>query len=146
MNTARQSPRFYLTHESKKLDKVVVTASKVKFYYKGDTLVYNADAFKLAEGSMLDALIQQLPGVELRDDGQIFVNGRKVDELMLNGKHFFNDNRQLMLQNLGAYTVKDVQIYNKRSRISELAGANLDRGAYVMDVKMKKTVLGRSQH
>ena len=142
MNTARQSPRFYLTHESKKLDKVVVTASKVKFYYKGDTLVYNADAFKLAEGSMLDALIQQLPGVELRDDGQIFVNGRKVDELMLNGKHFFNDNRQLMLQNLGAYTVKDVQIYNKRSRISELAGANLDRGAYVMDVKMKKQFLG----
>ena len=118
----------------------------MKFYYKGDTLVYNADAFKLAEGSMLDALIQQLPGVELRDDGQIFVNGRKVDELMLNGKHFFNDNRQLMLQNLGAYPVKDVQIYNKRSRISELAGANLDRGAYVMDVKMKKTVLGRSQH
>lgn len=142
MNTARQSPRFYLTHESKKLDEVVVTASKVKFYYKGDTLVYNADAFKLAEGSMLDALIQQLPGVELRDDGQIFVNGRKVDELMLNGKHFFNDNRQLMLQNLGAYTVKDVQIYNKRSRISELAGANLDRGAYVMDVKMKKQFLG----
>ena len=114
----------------------------MKFYYKGDTLVYNADAFKLAEGSMLDALIQQLPGVELRDDGQIFVNGRKVDELMLNGKHFFNDNRQLMLQNLGAYTVKDVQIYNKRSRISELAGANLDRGAYVMDVKMKKQFLG----
>ena len=142
MNTARQSQRFYLTHESKKLDEVVVTASKVKFYYKGDTLVYNADAFKLAEGSMLDALIQQLPGVELRDDGQIFVNGRKVDELMLNGKHFFNDNRQLMLQNLGAYTVKDVQIYNKRSRISELAGANLDRGAYVMDVKMKKQFLG----
>ena len=142
MNTARQSPRFYLTHESKKLDEVVVTASKVKFYYKGDTLVYNADAFKLAEGSMLDALIQQLPGVEQRDDGQIFVNGRKVDELMLNGKHFFNDNRQLMLQNLGAYTVKDVQIYNKRSRLSELAGANLDRGAYVMDVKMKKQFLG----
>ena len=135
-------PTVYLTHESKKLDEVVVTASKVKFYYKGDTLVYNADAFKLAEGSMLDALIQQLPGVELRDDGQIFVNGRKVDELMLNGKHFFNDNRQLMLQNLGAYTVKDVQIYNKRSRLSELAGADLDRGAYVMDVKMKKQFLG----
>ena len=47
-----------------------------------------------------------------------------------------------MLQNLGAYTVKDVQIYNKRSRLSELAGADLDRGAYVMDVKMKKQFLG----
>lgn len=135
-------PTIFLRHESKKLDEVVVTASKVKFYYKGDTLVYNADAFQTAEGSMLDALIQQLPGVELKDDGQIFVNGRKVDELLLNGKHFFNDNRQLMLQNLGAYTVKDIQIYNKRSRLSELANADLDRGAYVMDVKMKREFLG----
>ena len=59
--------KITLTRESKKLKEVVVTASKVKFYHKGDTLVFNADAFHLAEGSMLDALIQQMPGVELKD-------------------------------------------------------------------------------
>ena len=41
---------------------------------KGDTIVYNANAFELANGSMLDALISLLPGVEL-NNGQIFVNG-----------------------------------------------------------------------
>ncbi len=56
---------------SRKLDEMTVTASKVKFYHKGDTLVYNADAFSLAHGSMLDALVEQLPGVEIRDGGQI---------------------------------------------------------------------------
>lgn len=61
-------------------------ASKVKFYNRGDTLVYNADAFNLAEGSMLDALIQQLPDVELKDNGNIYVNGKYVEELLLNGK------------------------------------------------------------
>ena len=135
-------PAVYLRRESKKLDEVVVTASKVKFYHKGDTLVFNADAFQLAEGSMLDALIQQLPGVELRDDGEIYVNGRYVEELLLNGKHFFDNNKQLMLQNLGAYTVEDIQVYNKRSRFSELAGADLDRGSFVMDVKMKREFMG----
>lgn len=64
-------------------------ASKVKFYNRGDTLVYNADAFNLAEGSMLDALIQQLPDVELKDNGNIYVNGKYVEELLLNGKHFW---------------------------------------------------------
>ena len=44
-----------------KLGEAVVTATKIKFYTKGDTLIYNADAFNLAEGSMLDALVAQLP-------------------------------------------------------------------------------------
>lgn len=47
------------------LNGVTVKATKVKFYQKGDTLVYDADAFQTAEGSMLDALIKQLPGVDL---------------------------------------------------------------------------------
>jgi hypothetical protein len=51
----------------------------------GDTLVYNADAFQMAEGSMLDALIKKLPGVELEAGGVIKVNGRQVSSLLLNG-------------------------------------------------------------
>ena len=62
------------------LNEVVVKATKVKMYYKGDTLVYDADAFKLPDGSMLDALIRQLPGVTMNDGGEIFVNGRRVDD------------------------------------------------------------------
>lgn len=58
------------------LDEVVVKATRLKFYYKGDTLVYNADAFKLPDGSMLDALIRQLPGVTMTDNGVIYVNGK----------------------------------------------------------------------
>ena len=72
-----------------KLNEAVVKATKVKFYLRGDTVVYNADAFQLEEGSMLDALISQLPGAELKDDGRIFVNGKQVESLLLNGEDFF---------------------------------------------------------
>ncbi len=129
---------IYLEPNSIVLDEVTVKASKVKFYNKGDTLVYNTDAFKLAEGSMLDALIQQLPNVELKDNGSIYVDGKYVEELLLNGKHFFDNNKQLMLQNLAAYAVKDIEVYDKRGRASELAGADLGDSSYVMDVKLKK--------
>ena len=78
-----------------------MTATKVKFYNKGDTLVFNADAFELAEGSMLDALVSQLPGVELKKNGQIYVNGRFVENLLLNGKDFFKGDNSIMLDNLG---------------------------------------------
>ena len=100
--------KVYMKRKAKMLDEVVVKASKVMFYNKGDTIIYNADAFVLAEGSMLDALIRQMPGVELKDGGQIYVNGRYVENLLLNGQDFFKGNQQMMLDNLGAYTVKNI--------------------------------------
>lgn len=111
----------------------------MKFYNKGDTIVYNAAAFQLAEGSMLDALIKQLPGVELKTNGQIFVNGKFVEALLLNGKDFFTGNRQLMLDNLASYTVKDVAVYDKVGQKSEFLGVEVSGDKrYVMDVRLKK--------
>lgn len=121
------------------LGEVVVKASKVKFYNKGDTIVYNADAFMLPEGSMLDALIEQLPGVEIRDGGAIYVNGRYVESLLLNGKDFFQGNREVMLQNMGAYMVKDVEVYEKLGEKSRMMGHKVAEDTqYVMDVKLRK--------
>lgn len=123
---------------AKKLDEVVVTATKVKFYNKGDTLIYNADAFNLAEGSMLDALIRQLPGAELDQNGRITINGRFVESLLLNGKDFFKGNNTLMLENLGAYTVKNIAVYDRQDDMDKLLGDNYGKKIYTMDVRLKK--------
>jgi len=107
-------PTIYLkrknTFTNQTLPELTVTATKVKMFYRGDTLVYNADAFNVANGSMLDALIKQLPGTELTRNGEIFVNGKKVQSLMLNGKDFFRGNNKLMLENLPYYTVKEIKV------------------------------------
>ncbi len=130
---------IYLKRErSHNLNEVSVTATKVKFYNRGDTIVYNADAFQLAEGSMLDALIEQLPGVTLDENGVIKVNGRAVESLILNGKDFFNGNKELMLKNIGSYMVKNVEVYDKAGFRSEIAGTDIGDGRYVMDVKLKR--------
>lgn len=120
------------------LNEVVVTATKVKMFYRGDTLVYNADAFNVAEGSMLDALIKQMPGVELNKQGEIFVNGRKVDNLLLNGKDFFRGKNKLMLENLPYYTVKEVKVYEQTTeKALALRDDRADKD-FVMDVNLKR--------
>ena len=131
---------FYMQKERNvTLGEVVVKATKVKFYVNGDTLVYNADAFELAEGSMLDALIQQLPGVELKSGGDIEVNGKHVDALLLNGKDFFNKDRRLMLDNLPSYMVKKVKAYDRSNEQLRMAGLPDDGNKeFVMDVQLKK--------
>ena len=120
------------------LGEVQVKATKIKFYNKGDTLVFNADAFQLSEGSMLDGLIRQLPGVELKDDGRIYVNGKYVESLLLNGEDFFSKDRQIMLDNLPAYMVKQVKVYDKSSLRGQMLHKKLGDETYVMDVHLKR--------
>ena len=116
------------------LEGAVVKATRIKMVHKGDTIVYDADAFNLAKGSMLDALIAELPGAQLKDDGRILVNGEQVEELLLNGKDFFKGDRNVMLENLPAFMVKNVKVYKRtdpRRKITE-------KKPLVMDVLLKK--------
>lgn len=120
------------------LDGVVVTGTKVKLAYRGDTLVYNASAFNMPEGSMLDGLIRQMPGAELKDNGDIYINGKKVDYLTLNGKDFFKGQNKVMLDNLPYYTVKELKVYDKSTKQSDLIGHDVEKKDYVMDVQLKR--------
>ncbi|MBQ2292960.1 MAG: outer membrane beta-barrel protein [Bacteroidaceae bacterium] len=137
--TSRNMSPFYLHKVSKTLQEVTVKASRVRFYHKGDTIVYDASLFQLAEGSMLDALIRQLPGVELKSDGRIYHNGKFVDDLLLNGKDLFQGNSKLMLENLPAYTVKDVAVYDKQTEENEWLGRTDESSQHhVIDVRLKR--------
>ena len=120
------------------LDEVVVKATKIKMVQRGDTIIYNADAFPLEEGSMLDALVKQLPGAQLSSEGEITVNGEKVEELTLNGKDFFKGNKKVMLENLPSFTVKNIQVYHKSSKKSEMYGRDVEKKAFTMDVQLKR--------
>jgi hypothetical protein len=137
--TSRYVSPFYLHKTSKTLQEVTVKASRVRFYFRGDTVVYDASQFQLAEGSMLDALLKQLPGVELKSDGRIYHNGKFVDDLLLNGKDLFQGNRKLMLENLPAYTVKDVAVYDKQTEENEWLGRTDESSQHhVIDVRLKR--------
>ena len=119
------------------LDEVTVTATKIKMLHRGDTIIYDAKAFNLPQGSMLDDLIRQMPGVTMNDGGEIFVNGRKVDELMLGSQSFMRGNKKILLENLPYYTVKNIKVYDKQSDKSEALGYDVEPKKFVMDVNLK---------
>lgn len=140
-NTDVDLGKIKLERLPKQLNEVSVIATKIKVFFDGDTMIYNADAFILPEGSMLDALVKQLPGVELKSDGQIFHNGKKVESLLLNGRKLFDNDPTIMLNNLAAYTVKNIKVYEKDSESASLLGYSDDK-EYVMDVNLKKQYMG----
>lgn len=74
----------------------------------------------------------------MKDNGDIYINGSKVDYLTLNGKDFFKGKNKIMLENLPYFTVKEVKVYDKSTEASELMGRDVEQKDYVMDVALKR--------
>lgn len=123
------------------LKELAVEATKVKMYYNGDTLIYNADAFMVDGKSMLEDLVRQLPGVEIKD-GRIYARGRFVENVLISGKDFFTGNPTEALQRLPAYIVNKLKFYDKAGEMSETAGTDMHDGRYVMDIHLKRDFHG----
>lgn len=120
------------------LDEVVVRGTRLQVAYRGDTIVYDAQAFNIPEGAMLDALVRQLPGAELKVNGDVYINGKKLDYITLNGNDFFKGNNKVILENLPYFTVKNLLVYYKDPPFS-LIKPTMDEGKdYVLDVVMKR--------
>lgn len=124
------------------LNEAVVSATRIMMVMKGDTLIYDANAFQLAEGSMLDELIKQLPGVQLESGGRITVNGHFVSSLLVNGKDFFNGDPKVALQNLPAYMVNKVKAYQKTPDNAYLTRSSDEKeprkdDPWVLDIALK---------
>lgn len=127
--------------KQRNLNEATVTATKIKMYYKGDTLVYNADAFNILKNESLRKLVLQLPNTKI-EEGVIYVNGKAIESLLFSGKDFFNGNIDAALDRLPAYIVSKLKVYDKQGELSELTGRDMHDKQYVMDVHLKREYLG----
>jgi hypothetical protein len=57
---------------------------------RADTLIYNTDSFKDGTERKLENIFENLPGVEINENGQIEVGGKVVNKFMVNDKDFFD--------------------------------------------------------
>jgi hypothetical protein len=86
----------------------------------GDTLEFNAAAFKLDSNAVVEDLLRKIPNVTLWGDGQITVNGREVKSLLVNGKEFFGGDFKMATQNIAKNALEKVQVYSTRNEANPL--------------------------
>ena len=126
-----------MTQSSIELTSAVVTAELKEMEVKDDTLIFNADAFKVPEGSVLEDLIKKLPGVTV-EDGTIKVNGKTVRRILVGGKEFFGNDQNMSMKNLPAEIVDKVKAYDKQSDFSRITGIDDGEEETVLDLTIKK--------
>lgn len=104
---------IHLTRGGEQLQEVFVYA-RPPVRMNGDTLEFFPDAFSLQKNAVMEDLLTTLPGVILWGDGKITVNGRKVSEVLVNGRSFFGSNQAVALKNIPKDALEKVQVYQER--------------------------------
>ena len=105
-----------------KLDEVVIKNEVPPIRIKKDTLEFNASSFKVRSDANVETLLKQLPGVEIDEAGKITVNGKEVNNILVNGKPFFGKDGKIATQNLPAEIIDKVQVVDTKTKSEEIAG------------------------
>lgn len=127
-----------LTPSSIELKSAVVTGQLKEVEVKEDTIIFNADAFKVPEGSVLEELIRKLPGAEVADDGTVKINGKTVKKILVEGKEFFSNDKNMAMKNLPTEIVDKIKTYDRQSDLSRITGIDDGEEETVIDIGIKK--------
>jgi hypothetical protein len=111
-----------LADKSTELNEVIIESEIPPIRIKSDTLEFNASSFKVRPDANVESLLKQLPGVEIDAEGKITVNGKEVNQILVNGKPFFDKDGKIALQNLPAEIINKVQVTDTKTKKEELSG------------------------
>ena len=129
------------------LNEVVVLGEAPPIRVKKDTLEFNAASFKVRPDANVETLLKQLPGVEIDVDGKITVNGKEVNNILVNGKPFFDADGKIALQSLPADIINKVQVSDTKTKKEELAGQQASSNNasinFTIDEKKNKGLFGK---
>lgn len=110
-----------LVENANQLGEVVVREKQVRVEQKGDTIQYNADAFKTNPDATVEDLVKKMPGVTI-ENGVVKAQGEEVKKVTVDGQEFFGDDAALALKNLPAEIVDKIQVFDRLSEQSQFTG------------------------
>ncbi len=102
-----------------RLSEATVTGKASTLTIRRDTFIYSSKAMDLDAGATLAAMLSQMPGVTMDDEGNILWQGKKVESLLVGGRKFLGGDIQAALRNLPAEVVENLKLYDRRSEAAE---------------------------
>ena len=127
----------YTMYEDNMLDGINIVA-KMPVTVKGDTIIYNADSFKNGSERKLKDVLEKLPGVEINDAGQIEVEGKAVEKIMVDGKEFFSGDTKLATENIPSNAVDKIQVLRNYGDVNQLKGVQNNQDRVAINIKLKE--------
>ena len=90
---------------------------------KGDTLIFNAAAYQVAENADSERLLSKMPGISITESG-VETGGKEVRRILIDGQEFFGNDVLAALRNVPADMVKQIEVINRLSDEAQLTGVD----------------------
>ena len=137
-------PEWEVEMERHKIDEVSVVTQAIRTSINGDTISYNASAFKVLPDADADELLSKLPGLKV-DGGTITTQGETVQKILVDGREFFGSDVATAIKTIPADQIKSVEVFDKLSDEAEFSGID-DGNSYKainLVTKIKTAIFGK---
>ncbi len=112
-----------MTPESINAGEVVVKGRAPIAKQMGDTVQYNADAFKVNPDATAADLISKMPGMKV-ENGSPSQGGEAITRITVDGKNYFRDDPATALSSLPADVVENIQVFDELSDDAKFSGVD----------------------
>ncbi|MFR9503812.1 MAG: TonB-dependent receptor [Rikenellaceae bacterium] len=113
--------KLRIKESSTEIDAVVKEVQAMRTSQRGDTLSYNASAFKVASDADVEGLLKKMPGITV-SDGEVTAHGETIEKIFVDGREFFGSDVTTAINSLPAELVENIEVFDKLSDDAELSG------------------------
>lgn len=138
VTTTTSNMNFPITLREGTVLKDVEVVYEMPVTISGDTIIYNSDSFTNGTERKLEDVLKKLPGVEINKDGEIEVEGKKVQKVMVEGKDFFDGDTKLATKNIPADALDKIQVLRNYNEVSNLKGLENSEESIALNIKLKE--------
>ncbi|WP_224485495.1 outer membrane beta-barrel protein [Robertkochia aurantiaca] len=124
--------------QAEQLEGVELVGQRVPIQIKKDTLEFNANSFKTRPDATVEDVLKKLPGVQVDSEGNITVNGKPVNRVLVNGQVFFDSDPKVATRSLPKEVIEKIQVTDTKTREQEFTGDSGDGENKTINLTVKK--------
>jgi len=137
ITTTKENMTFDIVLSSANTIETVEIVKEMPVRISGDTIIYNSDSFTNGTEKKLEDVLKKLPGVTVNKDGEIEVEGKKVQKVMVEGKDFFDGDTKIATKNIPADALDKIQVLRNYNEVSNLKGLENNQDNIALNIKLK---------
>lgn len=137
ITTTKENMTFDIILSGSNTIETVEIVKEMPVRISGDTIIYNSDSFTNGTEKKLEDVLKKLPGVSVNKDGEIEVEGKKVQKVMVEGKDFFDGDTKIATKNIPADALDKIQVLRNYNEVSNLKGLENNEDNVAINIKLK---------
>jgi tonB-dependent receptor len=128
---------LYMSEDAQSLGEVVVTAQRSDMKLEVDRKTFSVDQQIANAGGAASDVLENIPSVEVDNDGNVSLRGNSSVEIWINGKSsgLTSDNRASILQQLPAESIERIEVIDNPSSKFSAEGS-----AGIINIVLKKNL------